>query len=96
MEEYRKLGHPYICNYSLNPSLTWVLAMSPQMANIFSNAEYIEVDATFKGSIELEYLFNFVTFDYDSLHSKFIFQYLSLIYYCRGCSCSYSFKQVKC
>ena len=70
MEEYKNLGHPYICDYSLNPSLTWVLAMSPQMANILNNSEYIEVDATFKGSIELEYLFNV---DYNSLHCKSIF-----------------------
>ena len=39
MEEYKNLGHPYICDYSLNPSLTWVLAMSPQMANILNNSE---------------------------------------------------------
>ena len=67
MENYAQLGHPYIADYSLSPDFTWVLSMSPMMSHILSKAEYIEVDATFKGSIELEYLFNVVTFDYDSL-----------------------------
>ena len=71
MEEYFELGHEYICDYSLNPSYTWVLAMSPIMAGILSKAECVEVDATFRASIELEYLLNVVCFDYDSLLCKF-------------------------
>lgn len=70
MEEYSELGHSYIRDYSLNPSFTWVLSMSPVMAGILSKAEFAEVDATFKASIELEYLFNVVCFDYDSLQCK--------------------------
>ena len=70
MEEYAKLGHPYICNYSLNPTSTWVVSMSPMMANILSKADFAEVDATFKASIELEYLLNIVCFDYSSLQCK--------------------------
>ena len=70
MEEYADLGHDYICDYSLNPSYTWVLAMSPMMSGILSKAEFAEVDATFRASIELEYLFNVVCFDYDSLLCK--------------------------
>ena len=71
MEEYFELGHEYICDYSLNPSYTWVLAMSPIMAGILSKAECVEVDTTFRASIELEYLLNVVCFDYDSLLCKF-------------------------
>lgn len=71
MEEYSKIGHEYICDYSLKPSLTWVLTMSPLMASILGKTEFIEVDATFKSSIELEYLLNVVTFDYTSLQCKF-------------------------
>lgn len=70
MNEYAKLGHSYVCDYSLMPSFTWVLTMSPVMANIFSKAEFAEVDATFAASIELEYLLNVVYFDYDSLQCK--------------------------
>ena len=35
MEEYAELGHPYVSNYSLMPTFTWVLTMSPIMARIF-------------------------------------------------------------
>ena len=70
MSEYSELGHDYICDYSLNPSLTWVLAMSPLMTEILSRAEFAEVDATFRASIELEYMLNFVCFDYDTLQCK--------------------------
>ena len=70
MDEYAELGHNYICDYSLNPSFTWVLAMSPMMASILSKADFAEVDATFRASIELEYMFNVVCFDYDSLQCK--------------------------
>lgn len=72
MKEYGPLGHPYVCNYSLSPSFTWVLSMSPMMTEILGSAEYAEVDATFKASIELEYLFNVVCFDYRSLKCKSI------------------------
>uniref|UniRef100_A0A1X7UDZ1 Uncharacterized protein n=1 Tax=Amphimedon queenslandica TaxID=400682 RepID=A0A1X7UDZ1_AMPQE len=41
IEEYQHLGHPYICDYSLKPSVTWVQTMSPQVAHIFGKAEYI-------------------------------------------------------
>ena len=46
----------YFCDYSLNTSLIMVLAMSPMMAVILITAEYAEVYATFKASIEMEYL----------------------------------------
>lgn len=36
------------------------------------NAEFVEIDATFKSSIELEYLLNVVCFDYNSLLCKFL------------------------
>ena len=70
MIKYAEIGHQYVCDYSLNPTLTWVLTMSPLMTEILGNAEFAEVDATFKGSIELEYLLNMVCFDYSSLQCK--------------------------
>ena len=70
MDEYATLGHQYACDYSLKPSFTWVLTMSPIMATLFSKAEFIEVDATFAASIELEYLLNVVCFDYETLQCK--------------------------
>ena len=48
----------------------WVLSMSPFMSNIFSKAEYIEADVTLRASVELDYLLNIITFDYESLKCK--------------------------
>ena len=76
MEEYAELGHKYVCDYSLNPSLTWVLSMSPVMKKLLSEAEFIEIDATFRASIELEYLFNVVCFDYNSLQCKLCYEFV--------------------
>ena len=52
---------------SLNPTSTWVLTMSPFMCTILSKADFIEVDATFRASVELTYLLNVVCFDYSSI-----------------------------
>ena len=70
MENYMELGHPYINSYSLSPTFMWVLSMSPFMCNIFSKAEYIEADVTFRASVKLDYLLNIITFDYESLKCK--------------------------
>jgi hypothetical protein len=70
MKEYLESGHPYISDYSLNPALTWVLTTSPMMTEVLGHAEFVEIDATFKSSIELEYLLNVVCFDYNSLLCK--------------------------
>jgi hypothetical protein len=87
MEEYGRLGHCYISDYSLNPSLIWVLAMSPLMADILGNAEFAEVDATFKASIELEYLLNVVCFDYTSLQCKLNLILITVLNYVNRGSC---------
>ncbi len=65
-----ELGHPYVRSYSLTPEFTWVFSMSPFMSSIFSKAEYIEADVTFRASVELDYLLNIVTFDYEHLKCK--------------------------
>ena len=54
------------------PTFTWVLTISPIMTRILSKTEFVEVDATFAASIELEYLLNAVCFDYDSLQCKYV------------------------
>ena len=55
------------------------------MSNIFSKAEYIEDDVTFRASVELEYLLNIITFDYESfkcteLDNFKLFTFLSSIW----------------
>jgi len=69
MEDYAELGHPYVSDYSLMP---WVPTVSPSMVTVFNKTEFIEVDAIFAASIELEYLHNVVCFDHDSLQCIYI------------------------
>ena len=65
-----ELGHPFIRSCYLSPTLMWVLSMSPFMSNIFSKVEYIEADVTYRASVELDYLFNVITFDYEKRKSS--------------------------
>ena len=46
--------------------------MSPLMAQVMAKAEFIEIDATFKASTELDYLINVITFDYHTLQCKWL------------------------
>ena len=69
--EYDSLGHPYVRDYSLTSSLNWVLLMSPLMINMLSQSDFIEVDITYKASVEFEYLLNAVTFNYTTMRCKF-------------------------
>ena len=87
MKQYAEIGHKYVCDYSLNPSLTWVLTTSPIMTEILGGAEFAEVDATFRSSIELEYLLNVVCFHFSvslplDVHLQCI---LYNMYYRDGC-----------
>ena len=42
------------------------------MAELLSRSDFIEVDVTYKASVELEYLLNVVTFNYTTLKCEFI------------------------
>ena len=67
LEEYGKLGHPYIREYMITADHSWVLCMSPLQAELLSEAECLEADVTYKASIEFEYLLNAVVFNYTTL-----------------------------
>lgn len=69
---YQDLGHPYVQDYSVGKEFTWVLCMSPLMAQVLAKADFVEIDATFKASVELEYLINIVTFDYHTMQCEFV------------------------
>ena len=74
------MGHPYVRDYMLKSDQTWVLCMSPLMAKLLSESEFIEVDVTYRASVELEYLLNVVTFNYTTLKCEFtmyIFRHLA-------------------
>ena len=69
----RRIRHPYVWNYMLKSDQTWVLCMHPLMAKLLSESDFIEVDVTYKASVELvnEYLLNVVTFNYTTLKCEF-------------------------
>ena len=52
LEEYSETGHPYVAEYSLTSSTSWALFMSPLMANVLAEADFIEVDLTYQVSTE--------------------------------------------
>ena len=70
LDEYTKLGHPYVRNYVLSSNMSWVLCMNPLMTNLLSEAEFAEADVTYKASVEFEYLFNMVVFNHSTLRCK--------------------------
>ena len=57
----------------LKSDQTWVLCMRPLMAKLLSESDFIEVDVTYKASVELvnEYLLNVVIFNYTTLKCEF-------------------------
>ena len=70
MEEYASIGYPYVMDYSVSSSFTWILSTSPLMAEVLSKADFMEVDISCKASMEMEYLFNAVTFNYTTMKCK--------------------------
>jgi len=70
MDEYHECGRPYLLYHHLTPTLTYVVIMSPWMAEKFSHADFIEPDITFGVSVDLPYLLNIVTFDYSTCKCK--------------------------
>ena len=70
LDDYSEMGHPYVRDYMLTSELTWVLCMSPLMSKLLSEADFMEADITYKASVEFEYLFNAVVFNYTTLRCK--------------------------
>ena len=70
MKEYASIGHPYVRDYMLTSNLSWVLTMNPLMTKLLSEADFAEADVTYKASLEFEYLFNMVVFNYTTLRCK--------------------------
>lgn len=64
LENYSRIGHPYVRRYGIGETFTWVMVMNPLMSEVFSISDCIEVDVTYKSCYELPYLFNTVAFNY--------------------------------
>lgn len=56
----------------LTSNLSWVLCMSPLMMKLLAEATFAEAYVTYKASVEFEYLFNMVVFNYTTLRCKFL------------------------
>ena len=50
------------------------------MAEILSKAEFLEVDITYKASVEMEYLFNAVTFNYTTMKCEHKIKVISILF----------------
>ena len=75
LDTYQELGHPYVQDDGVGKTFTWVLCMSPLMARVMAESDFIELDATFKASFELDYLINIVTFNYTTFQCMFWHMY---------------------
>ena len=67
LDDYASLGHPYLRKYCIECTHTYALCMSPLMSKVLLESEFIEVDITYRASINMEYLFNVVAFNYLTL-----------------------------
>lgn len=70
LEEYSTVGHPYLRDFSITGSRTWVLCMNPLMSQVLHESEFIEVDITYRASVEMDYLFNVVAFNYTTMRCE--------------------------
>lgn len=70
LDQYKELGHPYVADFSISTGLSWVLSMSPIMSTVLGEAEFVEVDVTYKAAVEFDYLLNMVAFHYSTLRCK--------------------------
>ena len=50
--------------------------MNPLMAKLLSKADFTEADITYKASVEMDYLFNVVTFNYVTMRCKLCHTYI--------------------
>ena len=73
MDTYGQLGRPYVEHHHLSSDFNYAFLMNPWMAEVFSMSDFIEIDITFKVSLELSYLLNVVTFDYHTCKCKWHF-----------------------
>ncbi len=72
LDYYSHVGHPYMHSYGIGENFTWVLTMSPLMSELLSVPDCIEVDITYQSAVELQYLFNVVSFNYHTMRCKLI------------------------
>ena len=63
LKEYRKLGKPYRISAGLEGGVKFIFTMSPLMATVAANSEFIQTDITY----DYPYIFNAVAFNCTSM-----------------------------
>ena len=62
--KYNNIGRPYLVSAGIEERIKYVFTMSPLMAKIGSEAEFIQCDITYDDLKEYPYLFNAVAFNF--------------------------------
>ena len=57
LKEYRKLGRPYLISAGLEGGVKFIFTMSPLMATVAANSEFIQTDITYDNSEDYPYIF---------------------------------------
>lgn len=67
LKEYRKLGRPYLISAGLEGGVKFIFTMSPLMATVAANSQFIQIDITYDNSKDYPYIFNAVAFNFTSM-----------------------------
>ena len=62
-EEYRKHGRPYLIASGMEEGIKYIFTMSPMMAKVASEADFLQCDITYDDCKDYPYIFNAVAFD---------------------------------
>ena len=63
LEIYRRIGRPYLVSAGLEAGIKFIFTMSPHMATIAANSEFIQTDITYDNCKEYTYIINAVSFN---------------------------------
>ena len=63
LKKYQKQGRPYLVSAGIEEGIRYIFTMSPLMAKIASEAEFIQCDITYDELSDYPYLFNAVAFN---------------------------------
>ena len=72
LKVYRKLGRPYLISVGLEGGVKFIFTMSPLMATVAANSEFIQTNITYDNSKDYPYIFNAVTFSCTSMECMVI------------------------
>ena len=59
----KKMHRPYMVAAGFEDNINFIMCMSPLMASVLSQAEFVEADITYNETKEYKYLFNLVAFN---------------------------------